>query len=96
LAGTAEQATGRVRQIFDVVNCPGMSVVWEGFSCGGEFETVSQTFHLASGAVFETSDEALRAWDAQQDDHAIVGALGEALLRYRFGLMRPLWSERSE
>ncbi|MBV9542223.1 MAG: hypothetical protein JO167_13250 [Alphaproteobacteria bacterium] len=88
---------GRIRQVYDVTNCPGMTIVWEGFKvdAGGEFETVSQTYHLTTGDVYETPDEALVAWDAKQNDHAIVEALGEALLRFRFGLVRPLWSERT-
>ncbi|MCC8949315.1 hypothetical protein H8A97_30490 [Bradyrhizobium sp. Arg62] len=88
---------GRVRQVFDVVNCPGISVVWEGFKvdADGEFETVSQTYHLSTGKVFDNPDDALLAWDAEHTDQETVDALGEALLRYRHGLMRPLWADRS-
>ncbi|QOZ25331.1 hypothetical protein [Bradyrhizobium sp. CCBAU 51753] len=94
---TEISSTGLVRQTFDVVNCPGITVVWEGFKpdAEGEFETVSQTYHLSTGKVFDSADEALLAWDAEQTDQEIVDALGEALLRYRHGLMRPLWADRS-
>lgn len=86
---------GRIRQTFDVVNCPGITVVWEGFSIGDdEFETLSQSYHLSNGAVFDNPDEALLAWDTAQNDHEIVEGLGEAMLRHRHGLIRPLWSER--
>lgn len=87
---------GRIRKIFDVTNCPGIIVVVEGFKVGeaDDFETVSLTYHLSTGDVFETADEALLAWDAAQNDHEIVEALGETILRWRHGLMRPLWSER--
>ena len=88
---------GRIRQVYDVTNCPGMTIVWEGFKVDAEseFETVSQTYHLSTGDSFDNPDEALLAWDATQGDHDIAEALGETLLRWRFGLMRPLWSERS-
>lgn len=89
---------GRIRQIFDVRNCPGLVVVCELSDLGndGEFETVEQRYELpASGKVFDSAGEALLAWDAEQTDQEIVEGLGEALLRYRFGLMRPLWADRT-
>jgi hypothetical protein len=88
---------GRVRQIFDVRNCPGLVVVCDLADMGndGEFETVEQRYEIpASGKVFDNAGEALLAWDAEQTDHEIAEVLGEALLRYRHSLMRPLWSER--
>lgn len=90
---------GRVRQIYDVRNCPGLVVICDlaDVSADGEFETVEQRYELpASGRVFDSADEALLAWDAEQQDHEIVDALGQALLRYRHGLMRPLWEERKD
>jgi hypothetical protein len=88
---------GRVRQIFDVANCPGLVVVCELSDLGndGEFETVEQRYELSSGKVFENADEALLAWDAEQQDHDIAEATGETLLRYRLGLVRPLWADRT-
>jgi hypothetical protein len=89
---------GRIRQIFDVRNCPGLIVVCDLSDLGGdgEFETIEQRYELpASGKVFESADEALLAWDRAQQDHDIVEALGEALVRYRHGLMRPLWADRT-
>lgn len=88
---------GRVRQIFDVRNCPGLIVVCDLADIGndGEFETIEQRYEMpATGRVFETADEALLAWDAEQTDHEIAEGLGEALLRHRHGLVRPLWAER--
>lgn len=89
---------GRVRQIFDVRNCPGLVVICELADMGneGEFETIEQRYEIpATGKVFESASDALVAWDAEQTDHEIAEALGEALLRYRFGLMRPLWADRT-
>jgi hypothetical protein len=88
---------GRVRQIFDVRNCPGLIVICDLADMGseGEFETVEQRYEIpASGKVFESADEALLAWDAEQNDHEIAEGLGETILRYRHGLMRPLWADR--
>jgi hypothetical protein len=88
---------GRVRQIFDVRNCPGLVVICELADMGndGEFETVEQRYEIpASGKVFDNAGEALLAWDAEQTDHEIAEALGETLLRFRHGLMRPLWADR--
>lgn len=88
---------GRVRQIFDVKNCPGLIVVCDLADVGpdGEFETVEQRYELpASGRIFEGPDEALLAWDAAQTDHEIAEGVGEALLRTRLGLIRPLWADR--
>jgi hypothetical protein len=90
---------GRIRQIFDVRNCPGLVVICELSDLGddGEFETVEQRYEMpATGAVFESADEALLAWDAAQTDHEIADALGEALLRWRHGLIRPLWGQRRD
>lgn len=89
---------GKVRQVFDVLNCPGLTVVCELSDLGdeGDFETVSQTYHLATGEVFENAAEALLAWDSQQTDLELIDTLGHALLRYRHGLMRPLWEHRKE
>jgi hypothetical protein len=88
---------GRVRQIFDVRNCPGLVVICELSDMGneGEFETVTQHYEIpASGKVFDNAGEALLAWDSEQTDHEIAEALGETLVRYRLGMDRPLWSER--
>lgn len=88
---------GRVRQIFDVRNCPGLVVVCELADMGndGEFETIEQRFEIpATGKVFDNAGDALLAWDAEQTDHEIAEALGETLLRFRHGLMRPLWGDR--
>ncbi len=87
---------GRVRQIFDVRNCPGLMVICELADVGGdgEFETIERRYVLSSGREFDDAGEALLAWDSEQQDHEIVDALGETLLRYRLGLVRPLWSER--
>lgn len=90
---------GRVRQIFDVRNCPGLVVVCDLSDVGndGEFEMVEQRYEMpAIGAVFDSADEALLAWDAAQTDHEIADALGHALVRYRHGLMRPLWEHRTD
>jgi hypothetical protein len=90
---------GRIRQIFDVKNCPGLVIVCDLSDLGndGEFETVEQRYELpACGRVFDSADEALLAWDAAQTDHEIADALGHALLRYRHGPMRPLWEHRTD
>lgn len=92
---------GRVRQIFDVRNCPGLVVVCELSDMGndGEFETVEQRYELTAGIgryIFDNAGEALLAWDAAQTDHETADALGHAMLRHRHGLMRPLWEHRSE
>lgn len=88
---------GRVRQIFDVQNCPGLVVVCDLADMGneGEFETIEQRYEMpASGKVFDNAGDALLAWDAEQTDHEIAEAIGETLVRYRLGMDRPLWSER--
>lgn len=90
---------GRVRQIFDVRNCPGLVVVCDLSELGndGEFEKIEQRYEMpATGTVFESAEEALLAWDAAQTDHEIADALGHALLRYRCGLIRPLWEHRAD
>ena len=95
LRQTIAMDRGRVRQVFDVQNCPGLIIVCDLAEMDGEFETVRETFEIpSSGQVFDDADVALLAWDSEQNDHEIAGALGEILLRYRHGLMRPLWSER--
>lgn len=85
---------GRVRQVFDVLNAPGLVVVWEGFcSEGSDFETISQVYELGN-AVFDNASDAIAAWDQQRSDQEMMDALGHALLRWRHGLVRPLWQER--
>jgi len=86
---------GKIRQTFDVINCPGITVVCvsQGFE-DGEIEPLSQTYHLFTGEVFESPSEALLAWDSRRDVLDALDAVGHALLRYRHGLMRPLWHDR--
>lgn len=90
---------GRIRQIFDVTNCPGLLVICDISDIGddGEFETIEQRYEMpATGRVFDDAGEALLAWDAEQTDHEVADALGHALLRYRHGLaLRPLWQDRN-
>ncbi|CAN7381594.1 hypothetical protein LJR220_003396 [Bradyrhizobium sp. LjRoot220] len=89
---------GRIRQIFDVRNCPGLIVICELADVGadGDFETIEQRYEMpATGRVFDNPGDALLAWDAEQQDHEIAECLGEALLRYRHGLLRPLWADRT-
>lgn len=95
LRETVTLGHGRVRQIFDIKNCPGMIVVCELADTGTEFETIEQRYEIpAMGLVFDNAGDALLTWDNAQNDHEVAEALGEALLRYRHGLIRPLWGER--
>lgn len=88
---------GKVRQTFDVINCPGLTVVCESQCIGdeGDFEPLSQTYYLSTGETFDSPSEALLAWDAQQTDIEFIDTLGHALLRQQHGLMRPLWEHRN-
>ena len=88
---------GRIRQIFDVVNLPGMQIVCVSATAGdaGDLEPVSQEYHLANGAVFDSPDDALLAWDGLVDELALLDAIGAALLRQGHGLIRPLWEHRT-
>jgi hypothetical protein len=88
---------GRIRQIFDVVNLPGLQVVCisKTDEASGEISLVSQEYKLASGVTFTSIDEAVVAWDNLKPDLDLLDALGEALVRYSHGLMRPLWCHRT-
>jgi len=85
---------GKVRQIFDVINCPGLTVVCESQYIGDDFVPLSQIYELAGGEQFDSPSEALLAWDRHQTDLELMDTLGHALQRHRFGLMRPLWQDR--
>lgn len=87
---------GRIKQTFDVVNLPGMQVVCVSAPAGdGDFDPVSQEYHLVNGAVFDNPDDALLAWDTLVDEIALLDAIGAALLRHAHGLIRPLWEHRT-
>lgn len=87
---------GLIRQTFDVVNLPGMQVVCiSALDDDGEFAPVSQEYQLATGAVFDSPDDALLAWDDMADEMALLDAIGAALLRHAHGLIRPLWEHRT-
>jgi hypothetical protein len=94
LRGTVALDHGKVRQTFDVLNCPGLTIVCESQHNGDDFEPLSQVYQLSTGETFDNGNDALLAWDAAQSDREIMEALGETLLRYRHGTIRPLWSER--
>ena len=97
LRSTESLDHGRVRQTFDVVNLPGMQVVCISAMSGdeGDLDPVSQEYHLASGAVFDSIDDALLAWDDMADEMALLDAIGATLLRHEHGLVRPLWEHRT-
>jgi len=97
LRSTETLEHGRIRQTFDVVNLPGMQVVCVSALTGdeGDLAPVSQEYHLANGAVFDSPDDALLAWDDMADEMALLDALGGALLRHVHGLIRPLWEHRT-
>jgi hypothetical protein len=86
----------RVRQIFDMVNLPGMQVICiSHIGDDGEFEIISQTYELANGAAYDTLDDALLAWDDMSSELALLDTIGNALLRHHHGLIRPLWEHRT-
>lgn len=96
LRTTEAIAHGRVRQVFDVVNLPGMQVVCVSADIGaGDLQPISQEYTLASGAVFDNPDDALLAWDDMADELALLDAIGAALLRHNHGLVYPLWDHRT-
>lgn len=87
---------GRIRQVFDVVNLPGMQIVCvSAINRDGDLVPVSQEYHLATGAVFDDQDDALLAWDSLVDEMALLDTIGAALLRFQHGLIRPLWEHRT-
>lgn len=87
---------GRIRQTFDVVNLPGMTVVCvSAIDDVGDLAPVSQEYGLSTGAVFDNPDDALLAWDDMADELALLDAIGAALLRHAHGLIRPLWEHRT-
>lgn len=86
---------GRIKQIFDVVNLPGMQVVCISVIEGdGDFEPISQEYTLPNGAKFDNPDDALLAWDDLKDELALLDTIGAALLQHSHGFMRPLWEHR--
>jgi hypothetical protein len=88
---------GRVRQIFDMVNLPGMQVVCiSALGDDGDFAPISQEYQLANGAAYDTLDDALLAWDDMSSELALLDTIGNALLRYGHGLIRPLWEHRTQ
>lgn len=85
---------GRVRQIFDVVNMPGLMVVCISMMEGDEFAPVSEEYHLSNGQTFTNLDDAVLAWDDLKADLELMDTLAAAILRYHHGLVRPLWEHR--
>lgn len=55
---------GSIRQIFDVLPCPGLRVVCILMDVEGQLEPVSQVYELPNGAVFDAADRdaAFSAW----------------------------------
>jgi hypothetical protein len=86
---------GRVRQVFDIVNMPGLSVVCIIEADGdGDLKTVSERYCLSNGQTFDSIDKAVLAWDDLKADLELLDTLGQAILRYHHGLVRPLWEHR--
>jgi hypothetical protein len=88
--------SGRIKQIFDIVNLPGLQAICVSDidSEGGEFEPISQIYVLPNGAEFDNADDALLAWDDLKDELALLDVIAEALLRHKHGMIRPLWQDR--
>lgn len=59
---------GSIRQVFDVVPCPGLQVICISADVEGEFEPVSQFYELPNGAVFDDPDLAFTAWADFRND----------------------------
>jgi len=61
---------GSVRQIFDVVPCPGLRVVCIMENIEGQLEPVSQVYELPDGSVFDVADRdgAFSAWAEYRDN----------------------------
>lgn len=89
----------RVRQTFDILNMPGLTVVCisglEGEGADQELVPISQEYHLATGETFTTIEQAVLAWDGLKGELELNETLAHALLRYHHGLVRPLWEDRS-
>jgi hypothetical protein len=87
---------GRIKQIFDVVNVPGLQVVCVSTIEGdGDFEPISQTYVLPDGNELDSVEDALLAWDDLKDEVALLDTIASALLRHKHGLIRPLWEQRT-
>ncbi len=96
LRATETLAHGRIRQVFDVLNLPGMQVVCISADIGsGDLEPISQEYSLANGTTYDDIDSALLAWDDMADEMRLLDAIGAALLRHSHGLIRPLWEHRT-
>lgn len=96
LRKTVALRDGRIRQVFDVLPCPGLQVICESYADGdGEFEPISQIYQLPNGAVFDDADTAFNAWAEQRAENQLLDDLGDVLLRHHHGLMRPLWADRT-
>lgn len=96
LRDTTPLRSGRLRQIFDAVNFPGISVVCvtEPTSCDPRL--VSQIYELDDGQQFTDADAAISAWQRAANNREASELLGEALRRLVRGLVRPLWNELTD
>src|SRR5258708_18860465 len=89
LRATETLAHGRIRQVFDVLNLPGMQVVYISADIGsGGLEPISQEYSLANGTTYDDIDSARLACDDIADEMRIIDAIGAALLRHSHGLIR--------
>lgn len=64
---------GRIRQVFDVLPCPGLRVVCISADVEGELEPVSQVYELPNGAVFTDPGIAFSAWADFRNDQRRQG-----------------------
>jgi len=86
---------GRVRQVFDIVNMPGLQVICiVAPDDDGELKTVSEQYCLSNGQSFDKIDDAVLAWDGLKDDLELLDTLAHVVLLYHHGLVRPLWEHR--
>lgn len=85
---------GCVRQVFDIVNMPGLTVVCVSGLEDDELVTISQDYVLSNGQSFDKIDDAVLAWDGLKGDLELLDTLAHAVLRYTHGLVRPLWEHR--
>src|SRR5258708_32631723 len=76
LRATETLAHGRIRQVFDVLNLPGMQVVCIAADIGtGDLNAISQEYSLANGTTYDDIDSAPLAGDDMTYDMGVLGAV---------------------
>ena len=81
-----------IEQVFDVVNCPGMSVICRSQRLqNGDLKALSQVYEIATGIQFDTVEDAILGWDDMRQEIAGLDALACALRLLMGPLIKPRW-----